>query len=553
MLSRWRINLFVAVILAVAGLIFVHLIYLADFRRDYFVKMAETQYQNRQAQLARRGAIYVSDYSSGEIQAVAIQKAFPYIYAIPRVSKDPTASAKRLNLITGLSEEEGRKIFSKKDDPFELVKANPSLPELEAVRVLNSGEISIGYEERRFYPENNFLSQTIGFLGFEGDRRLGQYGLESFYEGLLSGRAGGEQPDPAEKFVRPDGEDLILTIDKNIQLFVEKKLDELMKKWDSVSGVIIVQDPNDGRILAIAGSPSFDPNNYGQYRLSHFTNKNVQEIFEPGSSFKPLTMAAALDKKLVTPETTYDDWGEVDIAGFKIRNFNEKAFGTQTMNQVLEKSLNLGAMFVEEKLGDKNFLDYVINFGFGQLTGIDLAGEVAGDISNLYANRRVNFATASFGQGIAVTPIQLINSYSALANGGKLYRPFVVKERVRLNGETVVTKPELIGTPISERASTQIKTMLVNVVEKGFDKAVVKGYDVAGKTGTAQIASPEGGYSEDFIHDMVGFAPAFAPRFVVLIKLEKPKGIKFAADSLSPSLGHITRFLLNYFKIPPTK
>ena len=194
-----------------------------------------------------------------------------------------------------------------------------------------------------------------------------------------------------------------------------------------------------------------------------------------------------------------------------------------------------------------------MNFGFGQATGVDLAGESAGDISNLYSGRKINFVTASFGQGIAVTPIQLINAYSALANGGRLYRPFMVQEVVKPNGEIIKTEPELIGTPISERTSSQIKAMLVKVVENGFDKARVQGYDIAGKTGTAQIASKEGGYSEEFIHDIVGFAPAFDPKFVVLIKLEKPKGIKFASDSLSPSLGKIIKFLLNYFQIPPTR
>ncbi|MDO8494916.1 MAG: penicillin-binding protein 2 [bacterium] len=552
MLSRWRINLFIGVLLAVTGLVFYRLIYLAQIRHEHFVKVSDMQYQSRQESTARRGAIYINDFSSGEKQAVALQKSFPYIYVIPKESKDTASSAQKLVGVIGWDLEAALQIFSKKDDPFEVVKTNPTDQELEAVRALNTKEISIGYEERRFYPESNFLSQVLGFLGFEGDKRVGQYGLESFYEKNLSASIFSSSKSTQEE-VKPDGEDLVLTIDRNVQLFAQKELDYLMKKWTPTSGVIIVQDPNDGSVIAMVGSPSFDPNNYGQYRLEDFTNKNVQEMFEPGSSFKPLTMAAALDKKRVTPETTYYDTGETEIAGFKIRNFNEKAFGTQTMNQVLEKSLNLGAMFAQEKLGDDNFLDYVINFGFGQLTGIDLGGEVAGDISNLYTKRKVNFATASFGQGIAVTPIQLANSYSALANGGKLYRPFIVKERIKSNGERIVTKPELIGTPISERASSQIKAMLVRVVENGFDHAIVPGYDVAGKTGTAQVASKEGGYSEEFIHDIVGFAPAFSPRFVILIKLESPQGIKFAADSLSPSLGTMTRFLLNYFKIPPSK
>lgn len=487
------------------GLIFYRLFYLTFLQHEAITKTVENQYQNQQESLVRRGNIYIQDLSVREKQLVTLQKSFPYI-------------------------------FSKKDSRLKIINKNPAPSEVEQIRQLNNKETSIGYEERRYYPEGSFLGQVLGFLGFDGDRRVGQYGLEAYYD---------EQ-------IRQEN-DLVLTIDKNIQSFAEKELNYLLGKWHPTSGTIIIQDPQTGAILAMAGSPSFDPNNYSQSPLENFMNKAVQEAFEPGSSFKPITMSGAIDQKKVTPETTYFDTGEVDIAGYKIKNFNEKAFGTMTMSQVLEKSLNTGAMFVENQLGDENFLNYVINYGFGQVTGIDLAGEVAGDTSNLYAKRKINFLTAAFGQGITVTPIQLVNAYSAIANGGKLMRPYVVKEIIKPSGEKTETTPEVIGTPISEKTSAQIKAMLVGVVEKGFDKAKVQGYDVAAKTGTAQMASLTGGYSDQFIHDMVGFAPAFSPRFVILIKMEKPQGIKFAADSLSPSLGKITRFLLNYFQIPPTK
>lgn len=488
-----------------AGLIFYRLFFLTYLQHEEITKAAENQYQNQQDNSARRGNIYIQDLSTGEKQLVTIQKSFPYI-------------------------------FSRKDGRFKVVNKNPAPDQVEQIRQLKDKETNIGYEDRRYYPEGAFLGQVLGFLGFEGDRRVGQYGIEAYYD----------------EAIRQES-DLILTIDKNIQSFAEKELNYLLGQWRPISGTIMVQDPQTGAILAMAGSPSFDPNNYGQYPLGNFMNKAVQEAFEPGSSFKPITMSGAIDQKKVTPETTYYDTGEVDIAGYKIKNFNEKSFGTQTMGQVLEKSLNTGAMFVENQLGDEDFLNYVINFGFGQVTGVDLAGEAAGDISNLYSKRKINYLTAAFGQGLAVTPIQLVNAYSAIANGGKLMRPFVVKEVVKPNGEKKDTEPEIIGTPISEKTSAQMKAMLVGVVERGFDKATVKGYDVAGKTGTAQVASKTGGYSEDFIHDIVGFAPAFSPRFVVLIKIEKPQGIKFASDSLSPSLGKITRFLLNYFQIPPTR
>src|SRR3989338_8195441 len=505
MLLRWRINLLIVILFGAAGLIFYRLFSLTYFQHDALTKIAEGQYQNQQESSARRGSIFIQDLSSGEKQLITLQKSFPYIY-------------------------------SKTDARFKIIDKNPSSEEVERIRQLNDKEINIGYEDRRYYTEASFLSQVLVFLGFKGDRRVGQYGLEAYYNEVFQNE-----------------EDLVLTVDKNIQLFAEQELSYLMDKWTPSSGTIIVQDPQTGAILAMAGSPSFDPNNYSRYPLENFVNKAVQEAFEPGSSFKPITMSGAIDQKKVTPETTYFDTGEVDLAGYKIKNFNEKSFGTQTMKEVLEKSLNLGAMFVQKQLGDENFLNYVINFGFGQQSGIDLAGEATGDISNLYSKRKINFATASLGQGISVTPLQLVNAYSAIANGGKLMRPYVVKEIIGTNGEKRETGPEIIGTPISEKTSAQMKAMLVGVVENGFDKAAVNGYDVAGKTGPAQMASPQGGYSEDFVHDIVGFAPAFSPRFVILIKLEKPQGIKFASDSLSASLGKMTRFLLNYFQIPPSR
>lgn len=541
MLEAWRLNFFVFFVLALAGLIFYRLSYLAYQRHDYFSQLALTQYQSQAGKEQQRGRIYASDHQSGRQFLLASQKTSPFIYAIPRAAKDAEASAQKLAAVFNFPLARAQEIFNKQSDPFELVISQPQTEEIEKARQWSDPDLAIGYEPRRYYPERTLFSQTLGFLGFVGDKRQGQYGLEEFYEGTLTGEQNGE------------GNDLVLTVDKNVQLFVEQELDYLIDRWRPESGLIMVQDPQNGQILAMAGSPSYDPNAYYQFPLSSFVNKSIQEMFEPGSSFKPITVAAALDQKKITPGTRYYDSGEVTIANYQIKNFNEKSFGWQTMNEVLEKSLNTGAIFVQDQLGDQPFLDYVLNFGFGQITGVDLAGEAAGDISNLYSQRKINFATASFGQGIAVTPLQLINSYSALANGGKLYRPFLVKEIIKPNGEKEEIKPELLSTPISERTSSQIKAMLVGVVERGFDKATVPGYEVAGKTGTAQIASVTGGYSEDFIHNVVGFGPAFSPRFTVLIKLDKPQGIRFAADSLSPSLGKIMSFLFNYFAIPPTK
>ena len=195
-----------------------------------------------------------------------------------------------------------------------------------------------------------------------------------------------------------------------------------------------------------------------------------------------------------------------------------------------------------------------MNMGLGQKTGVDLPGEVGGDITNLYSRRKINYMTASFGQGIAVTPLQLVNAYSAIANGGKLMRPYVVEKIIKEGGVEEVTQPEVISIPISEKTSAKLRSMLVSVVDNGFDKARIKGYDIAGKTGTAQIPDGSGGYAEnEYIHDFLGFAPAFDPKFVILIKMDRPKGITFAADSLSPTFRELAQFLITYFKIPPTR
>ncbi|MEK7615996.1 MAG: penicillin-binding protein 2 [Patescibacteria group bacterium] len=401
-------------------------------------------------------------------------------------------------------------------------------------------------DTERLYPKGTFAAHVLGFVGYNEHDRVGQYGVEGFYDSVLRASASNQ---------KNIGSDVVLTIDPNIQAYSEATLQALLKKWSSPRGSIIVQEPTTGAILAMTSSPSFDPNQYGQFAFDDYVNPIVQEQFEPGSSFKPVTMAAALDSGSITPTTTYDDTGAVTIGTYTIKNFNEKTNGLQTMRQVLEKSLNTGTIFAQRRTGNDAFLNYIVAFGFGQKTGVDLAGEVPGTISNLYQGRAINFATASFGQGIAVTPLQLVSAYSAIANGGRLMKPYVVREIVHADGSSTMTKPSILGAPISEKTSTQLRSMLVDVVEKGFDKARIKGYDVAGKTGTAQIPNREGGYLEDeqFIHNFVGFAPAYAPRFVILIKMDKPKGITFASDSLSPVFGDLASFILRYLKVPPTR
>jgi cell division protein FtsI/penicillin-binding protein 2 len=577
--SAVRVGIFTTAIFLVAGLIVYRLFNLTFVQHEAFVKSAQGQHNNSSASLAGRGNIYFSDLSSGARRIAAANRSSFYLYANKNIDSPAGVAqslAPILNQEASILELQISQI-PRKDKLFFVIARNLNEGQINQIKTLKIEGVNIAPEINRFYPQASTAAPLLGFVGFYNNQRIGQYGVESFYDDILSGEEGarnflggetyssilrflgfktaGKEMETGEPVAGGAGSDIVLTIDSNIQSMVEVKLDALLKKWNAESGLIIVQEPSSGGILAMASSPSFDPNNYSNYKLENFINPSVQEIFEPGSSFKSITMSAAIDAGAVTPETTYFDAGEVKIGGYSIKNFNEKANGAQTMRQVLEHSLNTGAIFAQERTGNDAFLNYVVGFGFGQKTGIDLSGEVSGDIVNLYSGRKTNFATASFGQGVAVTPIQLINAYSAIANGGRLMRPYMVREIIYPDGNRQETRPKIIGSPIAEKTSYQLKSMLVDVVEKGFDKARVKGYDIAGKTGTAQIPDSKGGYldSDQFVHNFVGFAPAHSPRFTILIKMEKPEGIRFAADSLSPVFGDVARFLLRYFNIAPTR
>lgn len=573
--DNFRINLFFVVVLIVSSLILYRLFVLSYVRHSAYLRTATAQKENIVNVLAR-GSIYLKDPLSNNLFLAATNKKFPLAFVVP-AKVDWTTDGEKVSQLADILKTDKDlilKTIQTKQNSSKVLARRLEVGQVEQIKKLNLKGLGISYETDRFYPAQKLAANVIGFLGYDSNGRSGQYGIESYYDKELFGKTNKKEPGiknvvsfvknlirgsnenlPASgnnTFNRPS--DIVLTIDKNIQAYAEDKLDGLLKKWDARGGTVIIQDPETGKILAMADKPTFDPNNYSDYHTSLFVNKGVQEVFEPGSSYKPITMSAGLDLGKVTPQTTFTDEGFVKAAEYTIRNFSNKVFGLQTMSQVLEKSINTGTMFIENAVGDDNFLNYTINAGFGQRTGIDLPGEVNGDITNLYSGRKINYLTASFGQGIAVTPIQLVNAYSAIANGGKLMRPYVVEKIIKEGGEEVVTKSEIISIPFSEKTSDKLKTMLVGVVDNGFDKARIKGYDIAGKTGTAQIPDGKGGYDEkEFIHNFLGFAPAYDPKFVILIKMDRPKGIQFAADSMSPTFREIAQFLINYYKIPPTR
>ncbi len=372
--------------------------------------------------------------------------------------------------------------------------------------------------------------------------------------------AGGRWISVADRELSPaqDGADFVLTINRTVQYEVEKILRETVEQHGADNGTIIAMEPKTGRILAMANYPTFDPNEYSKAEdMNVFLNPAVSLTYECGSVFKPVTMAAGIEEGKISPDTTYVDVGSVKEAGYTIKNSDEKTYGRETMTQVLENSINTGAIFVEKSIGNKTFADYVRSFGFGEKTGIELPAESAGNTENLKSlKRNIQFYTAAFGQGIAVTPLQLINAYSAIANGGKLMKPQIIAKIIHPDGQEEEIEPQEIRQVVSEDTARKVSLMLRSVVVNGHGKrANVPGYLVGGKTGTAQVAkSGEKGYEENVtIGSFAGYAPIDDPQFAVLVKIFNPKDVQWAESTAAPVFGRVMKFLLEYYKVKPTE
>jgi len=423
----------------------------------------------------------------------------------------------------------------------------------------------------RFYPENNIGSHVLGFVSQGDEEQRGNYGLEGFFDEELFGEHGLIKTEVGadrnviivndREYKKPvSGSDLILTINRSIQFAVCQKLEAAAERYGADGGSVVIMEPASGAIIAMCSWPDFDSNNYKEVEdIKVYNNPVIFEQYEPGSVFKAITMAAALDQGKITPETTYVDEGQVMIKGWPkpIKNSDYAShggWGEVNMNTVLEESLNTGAIFAGQQIGPDIFAGYVKKFGFGEKTGIELETESSGDIKNLSGDKvhEIYAATASFGQGLAVTSLQMVTAYAAIANNGILMKPYLVREISHSDGTKEIIQPQQVGRVISERAATLLGGMLVNVVEGGHAKmASVDGYWIGGKTGTAQVASGVArGYSSKTIHTFIGYAPIDDPKFVMLVKLDNPKNVRYAASSAAPLFGEIAEFLLQYYQMP---
>jgi len=557
-MKNWRINLIFVFIILFGVAIISKLFFLQVLNSDFYSAMARGQHNIFPEIKGDRGKIYFQD-KDGNLYPIAINKTGKFCFVFLDKIGDKDEAAKILSETLNLDEDNLSSRFKKENANFLIVKEDLTPEEIKKLEDLQIFGLHLAEQKIREYPYQDFASHLIGFVNKDG---AGQYGIEQYYNEILSGKEQfleGERGPFGYLFFSDiedlAGSDLILTVDYNIQFQAEKLLDQAHENLSIEEGQIIVIDPFSGKILALAHFPRFDPNFYFAQDFALFQNGAVQKLFEPGSVFKPITMAGALNEGKITPQTTYQDVGRIKIEGYWIENYNQRVYpGEITMTEVLEKSINTGAVFAESQLGHQKFLEYIESFKIFDKTGVDLPGEAFSLNEEFKKGYEINFATASFGQGIETTPLQLTRAFCAIANGGKLVKPYLVGKIIG----GVEFQPEISNNNIiSQETSSKLTAMLVSVVKNGpyTKRARIPGYYVAGKTGTAQMSfgalgEAKSSYSDKTWQTFIGYAPAFDPKFLISVKLDNPQ-TKTAEYSAVPIFHDLAKYIIDYWQIPP--
>jgi cell division protein FtsI/penicillin-binding protein 2 len=526
--------------------------------RDELLEGATGQVRSDLVLAAQRGVVRDR---SGAMLATTVE--LRSLYAIPKRIPDarkPDVAAKLAPLLGTTSDA----VLKALSGNAEWMYLKRRLPEetARAIEMLDITGLGFETEPKRLYPNDAIGAHVLGFVNDDG---VGQYGVEGRYDPVLRGRPGRlvVERDPKDRELavglrtaRPpvNGSDLTLTIDLVVQTAVERELRAAIAKERATGGSVVLLDPKDCAVVALASYPTYDPAAVATADPQALMDRAVSWTFEPGSTMKAITIAAAIDQHVITPNTTYEDRGYAVIGGRRLNNAQGKAYGTSTITQILEHSANAGAVFVAQKLGAEQLRAYLQAFGFGRPTGVDLAGEAAGDMRPLAEWYPVDLGTVAFGQGIAVTPLQLAAAYAAIANGGTLCRPYVVAARRDADGEHR-TAPVAVRRPITPETAATLRAMLTSTVDNGIAKlASLAQYSVAGKTGTAQIPGDDGRYVDDaYISSFAGFMPANDPRFVAVIVLERPESRLLGTVTAMNMFRNIAQDALRSARVQPDR
>ncbi|HEY2919967.1 MAG TPA: penicillin-binding protein [Candidatus Binatia bacterium] len=544
---------FLALFLVIAGRAF----QLQVLQGERLMRLGERQHLKEWIVLPKRGALFDR---AGEPLALSMESQS--VYARPHRVQDPEKLSRTLAQILNLRVSDVKQKLSS-DKPFVWIKRQVSSPEAEKIQALNPPGIGMFYEPNRHYPQGQLAGQLIGFVGRDSE---GLEGLELKYNDYIRGEAGSSVTERdalgrrvlvqgVERLRIPPGSDVHLTLNTSMQQIAEKELEAAVLKYRAKAGVAIVMEPFTGAVLALANYPAFDPNHYNKQSAEQRRNRAVTDSFEPGSTFKTILAAAALEEGVVGKEDLfYCEMGKYSYAGKIIHDSHPH--GWLSFSKILQVSSNIGFTKVAEKLKKDRYFKYIEKFGFGQVSGIDVPGEVPGLLRRSESWSAIDLATHAFGQGISTTPMQMVMAYAAIANGGFLMRPYVTGRVVSPQGEVVLeNQPHMVRRVISEKTSRSLASMLRDVTNEGGTgvMANVDGFEVAGKTGTAQKADPvHGGYAaKKRVASFVGFVPANDPRLVALVLIDEPEVNVYGGVVAAPVFRNIAQAALRHLAVAP--
>lgn len=560
---------FVFVLIVIFGLGLVYRLYTVQIvYGDHYRERAERQHVSSSiSRLFNRGLIYFTD-KNGKLVTAAYQQTGNLIAINPKLVSDPDSIYEVVNAHVPINQDVFMARVSQKDGTYrEIAKKVDS----EIGKILSATKLpglQIHQDKWRSYPGDRLAANVLGLVAYKENELGGRYGLEYQYENVLKRTDDSNHANffiemfaNIRKTVSTDTEregDIVATIEPTVQLYLESALREVTEKWSSDYSGGIIMDPQTGRVLAMAQWPTFDPNNFSaESNPRVFSNRLVEDVYEMGSIIKPLTVAAGIDSGVISESTTYNDSGFLVLNGHRISNFDGRARGIVGMQEVLSQSLNTGVAFISQKLGNQRFSEYLKSFGFDKKTDIDLPFEAAPLVENLNSPREIEHATASYGQGIAMTPIATVRGLSVLANGGKLVNPHIVS---KINYRSGLSKKFESGEARQVLKPETVETttrMLVKVVDEALLGGSVKleRYSIAAKTGTAQIPRRDGrGYYDDrYLHSFFGYFPAYNPKFIVFLFTYYPKNVSYASETLTHSFMDMTKYLINYYEIPPDR
>lgn len=538
-----------------AGLI-ARLVYLQILKHEELHAQSEKQYVRTIKINSGRGLIYDRNLNS-----LAINIEVESVYINPREIVDKDFTANRLASILGLARKTvDRKISSGKS--FVWIKRKSNFSEIEKLKELDLAGVGFIGESKRFYPKRELAASAIGFVGLDNQ---GLGGIEHQYHSTLKGISYRKvvEKDARGRLIRTGREadklnahsrDVVLTLDEVIQFITERELKKQIQKFHAKSGVAIVMDPNNGEILAMADIPEFNPNNFSAFPSEYYRNKAVTDTYEPGSIFKPIVAAAALEsRKADIHDIFYCENGQFKIGSVVIGEASGHKFGWLTLQNIIAKSSNIGAIKLAQRLGKNTFYDYIKKFGFGKKLGIELPGEATGIVRRPHKWTALSLASISFGHEISVTPIQMITAMSAIANGGNLIRPKIIRAVIKDGQLDQPTRPLVIKRVLSEKTSQQMIGILKTAVKSGTGKkAAAPGFDVAGKTGTAQkMDKKTRRYSKTaFVSSFIGFVPADDPKLAILVMVDEPQGTYWGGEVAAPAFREIAIQVLRYLNVP---